>query len=97
MRPRFLLLDEPAAGLNEAESDRLVATIARVGEWLGCGILVIEHDMRLIMRLCRRIQVLDYGKTISIGHARGGTSRPGRDPGLPRPAAGQEGGDARAS
>jgi branched-chain amino acid transport system ATP-binding protein len=66
-RPSFLLLDEPAAGLNETESDELMATIAGIRDDFGCGVLVIEHDMRLIMRLSERIQVLDYGKTISEG------------------------------
>lgn len=65
--PRFLLLDEPAAGLNEAESDDLLALIRDIRDDLGCGLLVIEHDMRLIMRLCDRIHVLDYGKTIASG------------------------------
>jgi branched-chain amino acid transport system ATP-binding protein len=65
--PRFLLLDEPAAGLNEIESDLLVDVIAALPADLGCGVLVIEHDMRVIMRLCTRIQVLDYGKTIALG------------------------------
>jgi ABC-type branched-subunit amino acid transport system ATPase component len=66
-RPRFLLLDEPAAGLNEAESDALVAALAATRDDFTCALMVIEHDMRVIMRLCERIQVLDYGKTISIG------------------------------
>jgi branched-chain amino acid transport system ATP-binding protein len=65
--PSFLLLDEPAAGLNEEESDQLILAIAGIRDDFGCGVLVIEHDMRLIMRLCERIQVLDYGKTISEG------------------------------
>jgi branched-chain amino acid transport system ATP-binding protein len=65
--PSFLLLDEPAAGLNEAESDQLMLAIVRIRDEFGCGVLVIEHDMRLIMRLCERIQVLDYGETISEG------------------------------
>jgi branched-chain amino acid transport system ATP-binding protein len=65
--PSYLLLDEPAAGLNEAEGDELVAALGRVRDDYGCGLLVIEHDMRVIMRLCERLQVLDYGKTISIG------------------------------
>jgi ABC-type branched-subunit amino acid transport system ATPase component len=65
--PRFLLLDEPAAGLNEAESDELVQTIGRLRDELSCGVLVIEHDMSVIMRLCERIHVLNYGKTISVG------------------------------
>lgn len=66
-RPAFLLLDEPAAGLNEIESDLLVEIISRLPADLGCGVLIIEHDMRVIMRLCTRIQVLNYGKTIAIG------------------------------
>lgn len=66
-RPTFLLLDEPAAGLNESESDDLVASLQAVRERTGCGLLVIEHDMRVIMKLCERIQVIDYGKTIAIG------------------------------
>jgi branched-chain amino acid transport system ATP-binding protein len=66
-RPTFLLLDEPAAGLNEAESDVLVGSLAAIRDDFACGLMVIEHDMRVIMRLCERIQVLDYGKTISIG------------------------------
>jgi branched-chain amino acid transport system ATP-binding protein len=66
-RPAFLLLDEPAAGLNEAESDALMLAIGQIRDDFGCGLLVIEHDMRLIMRLSERIQVLDYGKTICVG------------------------------
>ena len=66
-RLRFLLLDEPAAGLNESEADELVETIACIPERFGCGVLVIEHNMRLIMALCRRIQVLEQGRTIAIG------------------------------
>lgn len=65
--PRFLLLDEPAAGMNEAETDELLVRISAIRDDFSCGILVIEHDMRLIMRLCDQVQVLDYGKTISIG------------------------------
>ena len=65
--PRFLLLDEPAAGLNEVESDELLEMLAGIRGELGCGLLVIEHDMRLIMRLCDLVQVIDYGKTIKIG------------------------------
>jgi branched-chain amino acid transport system ATP-binding protein len=65
--PRFLLLDEPAAGLDESESDELLEDIIEIRDRIGCGVMVIEHDMRLIMRLCDRIHVLDYGKTISVG------------------------------
>jgi branched-chain amino acid transport system ATP-binding protein len=66
-RPNFLLLDEPAAGLNEAETDELLTTLTDIVRDFGAALLVIEHDMRLIMRLCDRIQVLDQGETISEG------------------------------
>lgn len=66
-KPHFLLLDEPAAGLNEVESDDLLQTLAAIPRDIGCGILVVEHDMRLIMRLCHRLHVLSYGKTIGEG------------------------------
>jgi branched-chain amino acid transport system ATP-binding protein len=65
--PAFLLLDEPAAGLNQAESDDLLKTLASIPEDLGCGILIVDHDMRLIMRLCDRVHVLNYGKSIGEG------------------------------
>ena len=66
-RPTFLLLDEPAAGLNETETEEMLHTIASIRESVGCGILVIEHDMGLIMRLCDRIHVLNGGRTICVG------------------------------
>lgn len=66
-RPHFLLLDEPAAGLNESETALLVSGILAIRETFDCGLLVIEHDMRLIMRLCDRIHVLDHGKTLCVG------------------------------
>lgn len=65
--PRYLLLDEPAAGLNENESDTLLETLGRIPERYECGILIVDHDMRLIMRLCDRLHVLNYGKTIATG------------------------------
>ena len=76
--PRFLLLDEPAAGLNELESDELMEMLGRVRAELGCGLLVIEHDMRLIMRLCDLVHVIDYGKTIKLGEP----AEVQRDPGV---------------
>jgi ABC-type branched-subunit amino acid transport system ATPase component len=66
-RPRFLLLDEPAAGMNEVESDELLETIRMIREQEGCGILVVDHDLRLIMRLSERIHVLAEGRTICAG------------------------------
>ena len=65
--PSFLLLDEPAAGLSEAESDDLLQTLASIPQETGCGMLIVDHDMRLIMRLCDRVHVLNYGKTIGEG------------------------------
>jgi len=65
----FLLLDEPAAGLDEAEGDALLGVLAGIPASRGCGVLVIDHDMRLIMRLCQRLHVLAYGKTIAEGTA----------------------------
>ena len=65
--PRYLLLDEPAAGLNEAESEELVAILRSVLADFGCGILLIEHDMSIVMPLCSRVQVLDDGMTLRIG------------------------------
>lgn len=65
--PSFLLLDEPGAGLNDAESQTLLETLLRIRAEVGCGLLVVDHDMRLIMRLCDRIHVLDHGRTIAEG------------------------------
>ena len=67
MQPRFLLLDEPAAGLNEQESAELARTIVRLRDALGCGVLLVEHDMSVIFEVCEEIQVLDSGKTIALG------------------------------
>lgn len=63
----FLLLDEPAAGLNEVESDNLLQMLAPIPQQTGCGLLIVDHDMRLIMRLCDRLHVLNYGRTIGEG------------------------------
>lgn len=65
--PRFLLLDEPAAGMNEAESDELRDSIRRIRDDRGCGVLAVEHDLRLIMQLCEKIYVLNEGRVISEG------------------------------
>ena len=66
-RPRFLLLDEPAAGLDDAESLALARTIRDLRDDLGCAVLLVEHDMRIIFRVCQRIQVLDFGRTLAMG------------------------------
>jgi branched-chain amino acid transport system permease protein len=65
--PRFLLLDEPAAGMNEAESEALREQIERIRRERRCGVLVVDHDLRLIMQLCDRIYVLNEGEVIAAG------------------------------
>jgi branched-chain amino acid transport system permease protein len=65
--PRYLLLDEPAAGLSEVEGEGLVAILHGVLEDFGCGILLIEHEMSVVMSLCPRVQVIDDGVTLRVG------------------------------
>lgn len=65
--PAALLLDEPAAGLNPAETKLLTALIRKINDELGIAVLVVEHDMRLIMNLCRRVQVLNRGRLVAEG------------------------------
>jgi branched-chain amino acid transport system ATP-binding protein len=65
--PKFLLLDEPAAGMNPAEKLELMQLIRFIRDRFGVGILVIEHDMKLVMTICERITVLDHGETIAVG------------------------------
>lgn len=67
IQPRYLLLDEPAAGLNEAECEDLVAILRSLLKDFGCGMLLIEHDMSIVMELCPRVQVLDDGMTLRVG------------------------------
>jgi branched-chain amino acid transport system ATP-binding protein len=66
-QPHFVMLDEPAAGLNEAESDALLGVIRLVRDRLGAGVLVVDHDLRLIMRVAERIHVLNEGRTLAEG------------------------------
>ena len=67
--PAFLLLDEPAAGMNEAETEVLLRNLAELPRSRGLGLLIIDHDMGLIMRLCDRLHVLASGRTIATGDA----------------------------
>ncbi len=64
--PRLLLLDEPTAGMNAAECEELMNLVHRIRE-RGVTILLIEHQMRVVMNLCHRVVVLDYGEKIADG------------------------------
>ncbi len=66
-RPRLLLLDEPAGGLNHAEVDELVGLIRRLRDERELTILLVEHHMRLVMQVCEHVHVLDFGRTIASG------------------------------
>ena len=66
-QPSFLFLDEPAAGLNEDESEELLQILVALPLQKNLGMLIVDHDMRLIMRLCHRLHVLNFGKTIGEG------------------------------
>ena len=64
---KLLLLDEPAAGMNPTETAELLECINTIRDRFGIAILLIEHDMSLVMNVCERIQVIDYGQTIASG------------------------------
>ena len=66
-RPKLLLLDEPAAGMNPNEIDALMGLIQWIRKEFDLTILLIEHQMRIVMRLCQRITVIDFGQTIAEG------------------------------
>ena len=66
-QPRFLLLDEPAAGMNPNEKQELMGFIRTIRKRFDLTILLIEHDMRVVMGICEHIWVLDYGVTIAQG------------------------------
>jgi ABC-type branched-subunit amino acid transport system ATPase component len=66
-RPKLLLLDEPAAGMNPTEKLELTRLIRQVREQFGISILLVEHDMQVVMNICERIVVLDHGGRIAEG------------------------------
>ncbi len=67
LSPAFVLLDEPAAGMSDAECDDVMHIIAAIPKEFTCGVLLIEHNMSVIMGVCDRIHVLDGGRTIAEG------------------------------
>jgi len=66
-RPTLLLLDEPAAGMNPSEQEDLMRLIKQIRDRFGLTILLVEHNMKVVMGVCDRIQVVDYGKSIALG------------------------------
>jgi branched-chain amino acid transport system ATP-binding protein len=66
-QPRLLLLDEPAAGMNPSEKDELMRLIRFVRDRFGLAVLLVEHDMKVVMGICERIHVLEYGRKIAEG------------------------------
>jgi branched-chain amino acid transport system ATP-binding protein len=66
-RPRFVLMDEPAAGLHEAEIPAFAAVVRTVRDDFGAGVLLIDHNVALIMAVCDRVHVLDRGRTLAEG------------------------------
>ncbi|MDO5649818.1 MAG: ABC transporter ATP-binding protein [Gallicola sp.] len=66
-KPKLLLLDEPAAGMNPKETEELMDTIRLIRDKFNISILLIEHDMKLVLGICERIIVLDHGKIIAQG------------------------------
>lgn len=85
-RPAFLLLDEPAAGMSDLECDRLIALIREIPKRVGSGVLLIEHNVRLVTTVCDRIHVLESGRTI----ARGSPEAVRADPAVVRAYFGEE-------
>ena len=68
--PRLLLLDEPSSGLSESETDDFAVLVRSLAEDDGRSVLIVEHDVELVMRVCSRIHVLDFGKIICVGTPR---------------------------
>ena len=66
-RPKLLLLDEPAAGMNPSETAELMEVIRRIRDEFDIAILLIEHDMNLVMGICEGIAVLNFGRVIAKG------------------------------
>jgi branched-chain amino acid transport system ATP-binding protein len=67
MNPAFVLLDEPAAGMSDQECDHLMTIIEQIPTRFGTGVVLIEHNMRVVMGICSRVHVLDGGRTIAHG------------------------------
>lgn len=66
-KPKLIILDEPAAGLNDTETIQLAKTIRDIRDEFNCSILLVEHDMRLVMDVCDRICAISFGKFLALG------------------------------
>jgi branched-chain amino acid transport system ATP-binding protein len=66
-KPKLLLLDEPAAGMNTQEALELMRLIRWIRDEFKITILLVEHNMKVVMGVCEKIQVIDYGETIALG------------------------------
>lgn len=69
-RPKLIILDEPAAGLNDIETLQLAKTIRNIRDEFNCAILLVEHDMRLVMDVCDRICAISFGRFLALGTAK---------------------------
>ena len=67
MGAKVLLLDEPAAGMNPQESIELMHLIRSIRDKFEITVLLVEHNMKVVMGVCEKIQVIDYGETIALG------------------------------
>jgi branched-chain amino acid transport system ATP-binding protein len=67
LRPSVLLLDEPASGLDPAETDAFVRLLARIRGTIGCAMLLVEHDMSVVMPLCDHVYAMDFGRPLTDG------------------------------
>ena len=65
--PKLIILDEPAAGMNPHETEELMETIKYIKDKFNTTILLIEHDMKLVMGICDKISVLNFGEVIAVG------------------------------
>ncbi|MDR1705295.1 MAG: hypothetical protein LBS19_11510 [Clostridiales bacterium] len=65
--PKLIILDEPAAGLNDNETDAMAGVIRRIRDGYKCSILLVEHDMRLVMGVCDRICAISFGRFLACG------------------------------
>ena len=67
LNPKLIILDEPAAGLNDTETAELADTIKLISQEMDCAIMLVEHDMGLVMKICDRICAISFGKKLAIG------------------------------